>query len=136
MLISMHYRRGDYAENLETTKYHGMPDSKYYSKALQYISERQNNLKVLVFSDDKDWVTKSVKLPITFEIIEGLEDIEELILMSHCKHNIIANSTFSWWGAWLNENPEKIVIAPKRWFANEEMEAQTQDLIPETWIRM
>jgi hypothetical protein len=56
--------------------------------------------------------------------------------MSHCKHNIIANSTFSWWGAWLNENPEKIIIAPKRWFANEEMQAQTQDLIPESWIRL
>jgi len=57
-------------------------------------------------------------------------------LMSNCKHNIIANSSFSWWGAWLNPNPEKVVIAPKQWFINDKINAQTKDLIPETWIRL
>ena len=60
----------------------------------------------------------------------------DLILMSHCKHQIIANSTFSWWGAWLNQNPEKIVIAPKMWFVDQKMNAQTKDLIPKDWLRI
>ena len=63
-----------------------------------------------------------------------LEDFEELILMSHCQHNIIANSSFSWWGAWLNNNPNKIVMAPKQWFITKKM--NTIDLIPDSWIKI
>ena len=63
-----------------------------------------------------------------------LKDYEELILMSKCKHNIIANSSFSWWGAWLNANPDKIVIAPKQWFKTKKV--NTKDIIPESWIKI
>ena len=88
-----------------------------------------------VFSDDISWVKKNFKIgkPLTF--ISGLRKLtnsEELILMSLCKHNIIANSSFSWWGAWLNKNPAKIVIAPKRWFR-----AKTDsEIVPQSWIKL
>ena len=109
----------------------------YYHKAVKYLSERFNNLHFFIFSDNPEWAKKTLKLscPTTFvEHNKNDKDYEDLRLMSLCKHQIIANSSFSWWAAWLNENTDKIVIAPKKWFRN--YHRDTSDLIPNRWIQI
>ncbi len=90
-----------------------------------------------MFSDDKEYVKEVFGNQTNIIFIENVPiDCEEMLLMSRCEHNIIANSSFSWWGAWLNQNHTKKVIAPKRWFANIEMQQISDDLIPEQWIKI
>lgn len=87
-----------------------------------------------IFSDEIDWVKNNFQFydEHTFVDLNNEENnFEDLRLMSNCKHNIIANSSFSWWGAWLNANIDKIVIAPKRWFIN-----QNTDIVPECWVKI
>jgi hypothetical protein len=137
--VSLHVRRGNYVTEEVFNSYHGTSSLEYYSSAVEFIKERIENPVFYIFSNDIPWSKEHLTFEgekVFVDINDDKTDYEDLRLMSHCKHNIIANSTFSWWGAWLNENPEKIIIAPKRWFANEEMQAQTQDLIPESWIRL
>lgn len=137
--VSLHVRRGNYVTEEVFNSYHGTSSLEYYSSAVEFIKERIENPVYYIFSNDIPWSKEHLTFEgekVFVDINDDKRDYEDLRLMSHCKHNIIANSTFSWWGAWLNENPEKIVIAPQRWFANEEMQVQTQDLIPETWIKM
>lgn len=129
---SLHIRKTDYI----TTKkdiYHSCPLS-YYYQAIEKIAKNSNNLQIFVFSDDISWCKENLKTDFPTTFVEGNKDYEDLILMSFCKHNIIANSSFSWWGAWLNKNPDKIVIAPKKWFNNPEI--NTEDLIPKSWIQI
>lgn len=109
----------------------------YYHKAVKYLSNKFKNLHFFVFSDNLEWAKKNLKLsyPTTFvEHNKNDKDYEDLRLMSICKHQIIANSSFSWWGAWLNKNSDKIVIAPKKWFRNDPKD--TSDLIPNKWIQI
>ncbi len=135
--ISVHVRRGDYVQNPETTAYHGLCDLNYYFKAIQKIQDEVVKPVFFIFSDDKDFVKVEFGQLSNCVFVENLDsDIEELMLMSYCAHNIIANSSFSWWGAWLNNNSDKIVIAPKQWFKIQEMQNQTHDLIPNQWIRL
>jgi hypothetical protein len=137
--ISIHIRRCDFIEDPETLSVHGALGLDYYSRAINYISKKDQDPRFCVFSDDYEWAKQSLKIdyPVTFVKHNNAEkDYADLWLMSLCKHHIIANSTFSWWGAWLNTNPDKIILAPERWFADEEMNNHTQDLIPETWIRL
>jgi hypothetical protein len=117
--VSVHIRRGDYANNPKTRAFHGTCSSNYYWQAMTVILGEYSDASFFVFSDDMQWVKDNLTLPeqTLFVSDSTIKDYEELTLMSQCSHNIIANSTFSWWGAWLNPNPEKIVIAPKRWFA-------------------
>ena len=89
---------------------------------------------VLIFSDDIEW-TKTVFRDEKFHIIENEPDYMDLYIMSMCTNNIIANSTFSWWAAWLNKNPDKIVISPKQWFSDE-YEHSVEDSIPNSWIKI
>jgi hypothetical protein len=92
--------------------------------------------RFFIFSDDGEWVAKHLSIP-QCEIVSGRithTHFEDFHLMQHCKHNIIANSSFSWWCAWLNANPNKTVIAPKQWFANGPKDLQ--DLIPAGWLRL
>jgi hypothetical protein len=134
--VSLHIRRGDYVTNAESSRMHGALSLNYYLEAIKYISERVTCPHFFVFSDDNPWVTQNLRIesPCTFIEHNGPEkDYEDLWLMSHCHHHIIANSTFSWWGGWLNCYPGKIVIAPKRWF---NIDIDTRDLIPEDWIRL
>ena len=92
--------------------------------------------KFFIFSDDIDWVKSNLNINFPCEYVDinhGIDSYNDMRLMSLCQHNIIANSSFSWWAAWLNSNPQKIIIAPKQWFANQ---SSTQDLIPENWVRL
>ncbi len=135
--VSIHIRRGDYVTNKNASAFHGNLELDYYYQALSYLTEKITQPLIFVFSDDIEWVKMNFKTPhscvfIDFKIQES--GAWDLYLMSLCKHNVIANSSFSWWGAWLNQNPDKTVIAPKHWFANKTL--NTQDLIPDTWIKI
>ena len=134
--VALHVRRGDYVSNPETNKYHGTCSPEYYHSAIRFIADKVGTPTFFVVSDDIAWVKENIKIdfPVTYVSNGILKDYEELILMSKCKHNIIANSSFSWWGAWLNQNPDKIVIAPKQWF--NDPSAAKNDIVPDSWVRM
>jgi hypothetical protein len=126
--ISLHIRRTDYITSKE---YHPVLPLDYYEHALNIIGEYDN---IFVFSDDIDWCKTNLEFEkMTF--IEGFDDVEDLWLMSMCNHNIIANSSFSWWGAWLNTNKDKKVITPLNWFGDH-VNLNTSDIIPENWIKI
>lgn len=124
--VSVHVRRGDY---LKLWPHHIFVGEEYYTKAIEMMGDKE----YLVFSDDINWCKSFFKGK--FDFIQD-EDYNELYLMSMCEHNIIGNSTFSWWGAWLNQNPLKRVIAPKTWFGPGYSHWDTKDLIPEDWIKI
>jgi hypothetical protein len=138
--VSVHIRRGDVARDAATNPYFGCTPPEYYSRALQYLAERIKNFRVFVFSDDIEWVTKNIAIPYPTTYVSSndparqIPDYEELALMSLCDHNIIANSSFSWWGAWLNPRMDKIVIAPKKWI--QRGEKIHKDTVPPSWIRL
>ena len=133
--VSVHIRRGDYT-NIKIIEIHGILEAAYYQRAMQLISEKIPGACFYFFSDDMNWVKEN--LPVENAVyVSGVSSqthIEDFYLMSQCKHNIIANSSFSWWAAWLNNNPEKIVIAPKNWFNKGPKD--TQDLVPQNWLRI
>lgn len=122
--VSVHVRRGDY---LNFPERHPYVTDEYYYKALENFP----NYRVLVFSDDIQYCKKIFKGP-NFHFMENNEDIIDLYLMSMCDHNIIANSTFSWWGAWLNKK-DNIVYAPARWFGPA-IKFDSKDIRPSNWI--
>ena len=138
--VSIHIRRGDVAINAKTNPYYGICTVQYYNDSISYIGQILTKPHFYIFSDDIEWVKSNINIPDNSIFIsdpsinDKIKDYEELILMSHCKHNIIANSSFSWWGAWLNENPDKIIIAPKKWITRSEF--QHKDTVPPSWIRI
>lgn len=134
--ISIHVRRGDYVSSEATNKFHGTCGLDYYKKAVDLINKRVKNPKYFVFSDDMEWVKENLKIRSAVYVEGNIGDKSyiDMQLMSLCKHNIIANSSFSWWGAWLNSNAKKIVVAPKKWFNDTSVD--TTDLVPEGWIRL
>ena len=135
--ISLHVRRGDYVDNKNTNEYHGTCSNEYYKNAIQLIEKEIDDVHFFVFSDDKEYVNEFYKDSSKFTIINDIHyDYEELLLMSACKHHIIANSSFSWWGAWLNPNSEKRVIAPINWFKNKDMQKQISNLLPSNWVKI
>lgn len=137
MSVSIHIRRGDYVSNPITNSMHGTCSLDYYQECVKELAEKFSDLQLFVFSDDPEWVKVNLhfKYPTVFVNHNGAERAyEDMHLMSLCKHNIIANSSFSWWGAWLNNYLDKIVFAPKQWF--KQKERNTDDLIPENWIRI
>ncbi len=129
--VSVHIRRGDYA----LTDFHGVLSAEYYNEAIKYVAQKTGApIRLFIFSDEPEWVLQHMHFSHPFEIISHNKDennYQDMQLMKHCKHNIIANSTFSWWGAWLNENVGKLVVAPRRWFKNAEADV---DLILPEWI--
>jgi hypothetical protein len=134
--VSIHVRRGDYVSDPATYNYHGICPIDYYIRGVKEISTRVRNPHFFIFSDDPVWVKENLKLthPMTFIDHNGPEKAyEDLRLLSLCKNHIIANSSFSWWGAWLSENSRKTVVAPKKWFNDSAID--TSDLLPDSWIR-
>lgn len=132
--VSLHIRRGDYVTLDFVNKVHGTCSLDYYKKAIEYILKHVKNPHFFLFSDDIEWVVANLKIDYPYTVIDFNRDKGwlDLNLMKHCKHNIIANSSFSWWGAWLNENSDKIVIAPKKWLATK----QKCDILPKEWIKL
>lgn len=130
--VSLHVRRGDYLAKKHINIY-AECKPEYYQNAITHIKKYVDDIHVFVFSDDVAWVKENLKIDVPFTIVsdECFADYQELMLMSFCKHNITANSTFSWWGAWLNKNPEKIIITPKNWFVDPNL--INLDIIPKTW---
>ncbi|WP_247236066.1 alpha-1,2-fucosyltransferase [Telluribacter sp. SYSU D00476] len=137
--VSMHVRRGDYLTNPSARQYHGLCSPDYYRRAVAYLASKRPDIHIFVFSDDLPWARQHISFPHPIDFVEGnlgANSYLDMQLMSMCQHHIIANSSFSWWGAWLNPSPDKIVIAPKRWFADETAQSQTQDIVPDSWIRL
>lgn len=133
--VSLHVRRGDYAQNKHAKAFHGLMGLDYYEAAVKRVAKKVKEPHFFVFSDDPAWCKKNLKLGYPATYVSGNHDgSEDMRLMRECKHNILANSTFSWWGAWLNDNPDKIVIAPKKWFANSTV--GTTDVIPKDWVQI
>lgn len=142
--ISLHIRRGDYVQKKRYASIYNHLDLKYYNFALEIIANKVENPVVYVFSDDIDWAKENLSFddcPIClkknarFEFVShntGDKSYEDLRLMSNCKHNIIANSSFSWWGAYLNSNPQKIVVAPIKWF--QKIKNNPKDIYPQSWV--
>lgn len=136
--IAVHVRRGDYISNKHANVHHGLATVDYYNAAATYMKIYIKNPHFFVFSDDIAWCKKNLKFGDKVTFVEGnngAKAYEDLRIMSTCKHNIIANSSFSWWGAWLNTNDDKIVIAPRTWFQDEKANRET-DVVPDSWIRM
>ena len=125
--VSIHVRRGDY---LRLQAFHGMVDPSYYTTALDVISKRALNPKVFIFSDDPEWCRQNLM----GTVVETGNKFEDLHLMSLCRHNIIVNSSFSWWAGWLNSNPDKIVVAPRQWFSSKDLDSR--DVVPNGWVRL
>ncbi len=135
--VSLHVRRGDYVSDLQTSKVHGTCGLEYYARAIAEISSRVDEPYFFVFSDDPEWSKANIDIshPVIFvDHNNSLKSYEDLRLISQCCHHITANSSFSWWGAWLNPYSDKIVIAPDKWFNSEDID--TIDLLPERWITL
>ncbi len=133
--VALHVRRGDYVSNTQANSYHGVASLIYYKDAISYISKRIEEMQLFIFSDDIAWVKEHLDIDMNVLYVDYKKNaFEDIYLMSKCKHNIIANSSFSWWGAYLNENESKIVIAPKQWFTD--LTIDTSDLIPSEWVRL
>lgn len=133
--VCIHIRRGDYISNEKTSEVHGTCSLKYYYNAVKIILKKVKNPTFFIFSDDSQWTKENLKLeyPTVYVDINSPEkSYEDLRLMLSCKHFIIANSSFSWWGAWLSSNPNKIVCTPKKWFRS----ADEGDIVPKSWIRV
>jgi hypothetical protein len=136
--VSLHIRRGDYITDTEANKFMGILPLDYYYKAITHIINNVSNPELYIFSDDLDWAKDNLKthLPINLIDIEnGTKDYIELDIMSKCRHNIIANSSFSWWGAFLNKNSNKIVIGPKQWVLPENINKNIELIFP-SWIKI
>ncbi len=137
--VAIHVRRGDYLYS-HNVDIHGVCSIDYYAKAIGYIKNQINNCTFFVFSDDIEWTQHNLNFGDSQKYFivhnNGSNSYNDMRLMSLCKHNIIANSSFSWWGAWLNQNPDKIVIAPQKWFNYQEYNAMAQNIIPKSWIKL
>lgn len=132
--VFVHVRRGDYLLT-QYKNFHSLCPLDYYKRAIALMREQVANPKFFIFSDDIVWTKANLDVADAVYVSgTGLKDYQELITMSRCQHAIIADSTFSWWGAWLIKNPNKVVIAPQRWFVSDK--DNRPELTPPEWIRL
>lgn len=136
--VSLHVRRGDYANDPAIAAAYGLLSPNYFAAAVDLVRKRiASRPTVYAFSDDPDWAEANLRFDLDVVVVRGNDSetsYEDLRLMSACNHHITANSSFSWWGAWLNPSPDKVVVAPKRWFANRRM--NNPDICPDGWERV
>jgi hypothetical protein len=135
--ISLHIRRGNYVTNKKVAAVLGSCSLDYYQRAISKAVEGLNNPEIFVFSDDIEWVKENLKTPHKMIFVSGydLKDWEELALMSMCRRHITSNSTFSWWGAWLNPRKDKVVVTPSiPWFKDPKL--ANRDIVPSSWIQI
>lgn len=132
--VSLHVRRGDYVTNPNANAFHGLCSPEYYKLAVKKIAQQNKNIEIFVFSDDIAWCKENMKFEFPLHFVDTGNLFKDLLLMQYCKHNIVANSSFSWWGAWLNPHPDKMVIAPANWFRDAKI--NSSDIIPETWTKI
>ncbi|MFO0971602.1 MAG: alpha-1,2-fucosyltransferase [Candidatus Saccharimonadales bacterium] len=136
--VALHFRRGDYVTNENYSKFHGVLGVDYYKKAVKHLQKttKSKNLKLFIFSNDISWCEKNLTfdLPTTF-ISGNKKGSDDMNVMRHCKHFVMANSSFSWWGAWLSDHKSKIVVAPKNWFQDRDAD-NAIDIIPNKWTRL
>lgn len=134
-------RKGDYSESAKSISHYGLPSFEYYKEAIEIIRNKVTNPYFVIFSDDIEWVKENFdfkKMGIDVSHLEFRDkeivsnDFEETYVMASCKHAIISNSTFNFWGAWLIENKDKIVVAPKEWFKD----GKPIDIVPPEWIQI
>lgn len=138
--VSVHIRRGDYISSERTNQIHGSCTIEYYKNALALIKMRLNSPHFYFFSDELEWVKNNlINETDNCTLVDhnrGKDSWQDMALMSRCKHHIIANSSFSWWGAWINPNKEKIVIAPKSWFRTTTDYFNAVDFLPKNWTQL
>jgi hypothetical protein len=134
--VAVHIRRGDYVTNPGANAFHGKLPEKYYQDAISLYREKEKDTMLFFFSDDMDWVKSRFGNyeNVIFTETKNPYPHLDLELMRRCRHQVIANSSFSWWGAWLNDNPKKIVIAPEKWFTNQN--DNRNFTLPPAWIRI
>ena len=135
--VSVHIRRADYVDNPKTRQTHGVCDIDYYSRATDKLTQKVEKPHFFIFSDDPEWARNNLKnsFPNMFvDHNDAQKNYEDLRPMSQCKHHIIANSSFSWWGAWLSRNKNKIVIAPRIWMAK--YQKASENIIPKEWTKI
>lgn len=129
--VCLHVRRGDYINNV----HHPVCSISYYNEAIAFILKKLTYPHIFIFSDEINWAKSNLKIPCKHTYITGFEDWIDLRLMTYCKHNIIANSSFSWWGAYLGQYEHKIVISPKNWFFDMK-KYDIKDLKPKNWLSL
>jgi len=134
--VSLHIRRGDYVSSPTTGKVHGVCRLDYYDRCVEQLVRNVDKPHFFIFSDEPEWARKNINITYPTVIVDHnkSDSYEDLRLMSQCKYHIIANSSFSWWAAWLDNKNSKVVFGPKQWFKSAEI--NTKDLIPDSWIQL
>ena len=131
--IGLHVRRGDYITNSNALAYHGVCDAEYFNRGVKYVRGSQPIELIYLFSDDIDWCQKNLDFGIETRIVEdNICDTDQLKLLSLCNHQVISNSSFSWWAAWLGKTTDQVVVYPRFWFANQ----TNLESMPAGWISM
>lgn len=132
--LSIHVRRGDYLEARNLERFAGICDESYYALALALVRREVTKASAFVFSDDIAWCRDNFDAGRSTHFVDAGSDVEQLILMSRCRHHIIANSSFSWWGAWLANPADHLVVAPVRWLRDASLDTST--VVPLRWKRV
>ena len=132
--VSIHVRRGDYATEPKVNALLGVLPPAYYEAAIERMQQLLAQPEFFVFSNDREWCKENLRIDAPHMFVTQSTAHDDLHLMSMCRHHVVSNSSFAWWGAWLHEEPGTIVVAPERWFATPDFD--TRDLVPERWLRI